>query len=107
MKHSFGVAIIATVLLVVASFSMSGSYYLGLQMASAQDDWRKEFDDICGKTGDSLSLSDEELKALIERSDKLKPLIEKLDESDRKVFLRRLQKCRDLFSFVLSSRKKE
>jgi hypothetical protein len=106
MKHSFGVAIIATVLLVVASFSMSGSH-LGLQMASAQDDWRKEFDDICGKTGDSLSLSDEELKALIERSDKLKPLIEKLDESDRKVFLRRLQKCRDLFSFVLSSRKKE
>ena len=106
MRHSFGLAIIAAVVLVVASFSISGSR-LGPQTASAQDDWRKEFDDICGKTSDSMSLSDEELKVLIERSDKLQPLIEKLDESDRKVFLRRLQKCRDLFSFVLSTRKKE
>jgi len=70
----------------------------------AQEDWRAEFDDLCSKTADSMQLSNEEVKTLIERCDKLKPRIEKLDESTKKVYLKRLAGCRNLFSFILDSR---
>lgn len=72
----------------------------------AQDDWKKEFEEVCSRTDDAMSLSKDELKALVARCDKLKPLIEKLDETEKKVYLRRLQLCRDLFSFVLESKEK-
>jgi uncharacterized protein CbrC (UPF0167 family) len=69
----------------------------------AQEDWKAEFDDICAKTADSMSLSKAEIKDLIARCDKLKPRIEKLDESTAKVYLKRLQMCKDLYVFVLES----
>ena len=73
----------------------------------AQDDWKNEFDDVCSKTQDAMIFSPDELRNLIARCDKLKPLIEKLDETQRKVFLKRLQLCRDLFLFVLESKEKK
>jgi hypothetical protein len=76
-------------------------------IAHAQEDWRKEFDDVCSKTQDAMVISSEELKNLVDRCDRLKPRIEKLDESQRKVFLKRLQMCRDLYFFVLESREKK
>ncbi len=75
-----------------------------VSIASAQGDWKADFADICSKTQDPLSLSKEEIKGLIERCDKLKPRIEALDESTAKVYLKRLQMCRDLFAFVLESK---
>lgn len=72
--------------------------------AQAQEDWRAEFDEICSKTTDSMQLPTEEVKSLIERCDKLKPRIEKLDESTRKVYLKRLDGCRNLFVFILDTR---
>jgi hypothetical protein len=76
-------------------------------VAHAQEDWKREFDDICAKTQDAMVFNPEELKSLINRCDKIRPLIEKLDETQRKVYLRRLQMCRDLFSFVLESKEKK
>jgi len=76
-------------------------------VAYAQTDWKAEFEAVCSKTQDSAALSPEELKNLIDRCDKLRPLIEKLDETQRKVYLRRLQMCRDLFAFVLESKEKK
>ena len=73
----------------------------------AQDDWKNEFNDVCSKTQDAMTLSSDELRNLIARCDKLKPLVEKLDETQRKVFLKRLQLCRDLFFFVLESKEKK
>jgi len=72
-------------------------------VAHAQDEWKAEFDAICGKTDDAAALTKTEVKGLIERCDKLKPRIEQLDESAKKVYLKRLQSCRDLFAFVLGS----
>ena len=72
-------------------------------VAHAEDEWRAEFDDICGRTSDAMALSKDEVKGLIERCDRLKPRIEKLDESTAKVYLKRLTMCRDLFVFVLES----
>jgi hypothetical protein len=77
-----------------------------LRSAYAQDDWKKEFEEICSRTDDAMSFTREELKSIITRCDSLKAVIEKLDESTRKVYLRRLQLCRDLFAFVLESKEK-
>lgn len=76
-------------------------------VAYAQDDWKTEFEAICSKTQDSAALSTDELNNLIDRCNKLRPRIEKLDETQRKVYLKRLQMCRDLFAFVLESKEKK
>jgi len=80
--------------------------YYGIRSAYAEEEWKKEFEAICSRTDDAMSFSKEELKTLVARCDALKSLIEKLDESARKVYLRRLQTCRDLFAFVLESKEK-
>jgi len=78
--------------------------FTGAAAAFAQGDWKSEFEDVCSKTQDAMTFSKEELNELVARCDKLKPLIEKLDESQRKVYLKRLQLCRNLFVFVLGSK---
>ncbi len=75
-----------------------------VRAANAQDDWRTEFDAVCAKTQDPMSLPPDELRQLVVRCDKLRPHIEKLDETQRKVYLRRLQMCQDLFAFVLQTK---
>jgi hypothetical protein len=82
-----------------------GFFRIGL--AHAQEDWKKEFDDVCSKTQDAMVLTSDELRSLVDRCDKLKPLVEKLDESQRKVYTKRLRSCRDLYFFVLESREKK
>jgi hypothetical protein len=78
-----------------------GSRFVNVAVA---EDWRAEFDDICSKTQDAMALSSDELRSLLARCDKLKPEIERLDPSVRKVYTRRLDACRALYRFVLDSR---
>jgi len=73
----------------------------------AEDDWKAEFEDICSKTNDAMTLTKEEINSLVSRCDKLKPRIEKIDETQKKVYLKRLQMCKDLFIFVLESKEKK
>jgi hypothetical protein len=73
----------------------------------AVDDWKKEFADICSKTESSMSLTSDELKALVARSDKLRTVIDSQDESTKKVYRKRLQLCRDLYDYVLKSREQD
>ncbi len=73
-------------------------------IAAAQEDWKADFEDICAKTQDAMALTKEELRSLVERCDRLRPRIEKLDESASKVYLKRLQMCRDLYAFALESK---
>ena len=94
----------------ISIFSLKGNpdhSCFGVGPVYAQDDWRKEFEDVCSRTQDAMVISSDELKNLVDRCDVLKPRIEKLDESQRKVFLKRLQLCRDLYFFVLESREKK
>jgi hypothetical protein len=79
---------------------------LAQHVVAAPADWKKEFEEVCAKTQDAMALPVEELKSLVSRCDKLKPQIEKLDETQRKVYSRRLQVCRDLYQFVVESREK-
>ena len=83
---------------------LSGGAFIAPAAASAQDDWKKEFEDICSKTQDSMSFTLDELKGLVDRCDALKPSIEKLDETQKKVYSKRLQMCRDLLVFVIESK---
>jgi hypothetical protein len=76
-------------------------------IADDRADWKNEFEDVCSKTQDAMALSADELRNLVARCDKLKPLIGKLDETQRKVYLKRLQLCRDLLFFVLESKEKK
>lgn len=72
--------------------------------ATAEELWKQELIDICSKTDEALSFSIDELKILLLRSEKLRPVIESLAETPRKVYLKRLQKCINLYSFVLESK---
>lgn len=74
---------------------------------AAQEDWKKEFEDVCAKTQDAMIFSQEELTVLVQRCDALEPKIEKLDDTQKRVYLRRLRQCRGLFVYVLDSNKKE
>ena len=77
------------------------------QADAEQKSWEKEFDEVCSKTQDALTFSEEELKDLIRRCDALLPQIEKLDESQKKVYLGRLRKCRGLYAYVLDAKANE
>jgi hypothetical protein len=81
------------------------SFYCG--SAYSQEDWRKEFDEICSKTENAMEFSVEELRSLVNRCDALKSRVEKLDEPQRKITLRRLQMCRDLYAFAFEMKEKK
>jgi hypothetical protein len=90
--------------LVVAGPTGPGA--LRLAAARAEEDWFAEFEAVCARTQDAMTISDEELRSLVARCDRLRPKIEGLDPSRRKVWSRRLQQCRELYQFVLDSRAK-
>lgn len=91
------------VLQLVCGIALSGNHSITLAM----DDWKTEFNAICGKTQNALAFSAAELNGLIARCDALKPRIEKLDDSqatERKVFLQRLKMCREFYAFALGAK---
>jgi hypothetical protein len=69
----------------------------------AQEEWKAERRS-CSKTEVAMTLSSEELKELIAGCDRLKPKIEAQEESTRKVYLRRLQMCRELYKYVIDAK---
>ena len=96
-------SIVVCAMLLVGPFAAGGSGLVGSGTAHSQD-WKAEFDDICAGANDPMALSAEDLKKLIARCDKLKPLIEGLDETQRRVYLKRLKMCRDVLAFALESK---
>lgn len=81
-----------------------GKPWIGPVSSFAQDGWKAEYDEVCSKTDLAMTLPREELSALIDRCDKLRPKIELEEETTRKIYLRRLQMCRDLYKFVLEAK---
>lgn len=75
------------------------------QSEKAQESWRPEFDELCSKTQDAMTLSDDQLGDFIRRCDALAPQIDKLDDSRKKVYSSRLRMCRGLYAYVLDSKK--
>lgn len=83
---------------------LSGPFLFGSSTSLAQEEWKAEFEAVCSKTDVEKALSLEELKGLIAGCDRLKPKIEAQEESTRKVYLRRLQMCRELYKYLLESK---
>lgn len=77
---------------------------LTVGVARAEDDWKKEFEAVCAQTDGAMSMTVEQLREYVARCEKIKPAIEALEPSPRKVFLKRLQLCRDLYKYVLDSK---
>jgi hypothetical protein len=80
---------------------------LSLPGAGADEDWRVAFDEACAQSNEAMALSVKELKVLIEKCDRIQSAIGTQDETVRKVFLKRLQMCRNLYVFVLETKVKE
>lgn len=80
----------------------------GLQLShAAETGWKAEFDAVCGQTDNAMNMGVEELKKALERCDRLKVQLEQLEPTPRKVYLKRLQMCRNLFDYMLESKQKE
>jgi hypothetical protein len=86
---------------------LTGPLPFGPSVSLAQEEWRAEFDAVCSKTDVAMSLAVGELKDLIERCVQLKARIKAQDESTRKVYLRRLQMCSDLYKYVLENKERD
>ena len=96
-------SIILTALVCSLVLEIGFGFHPAYSYADAQNDWKTEFEDICSKTDGAITQSKTEVKSLIDRCDALKPRIEKLEPSLAKVYMKRLQMCRDLLVFVLAS----
>ena len=96
------IAILLSVGVLFAAMPIDQKESLGVEVT--QEDWKREFDNICSKTQDAMEFSAGDLRNLIARCDALKPRIEKLAEPQRKVTLKRLQMCRDFYIYLLEAK---
>ena len=76
-------------------------------VAWGEEPWRSDFDDICAKTDQAMTLTLPELNLLLERCGALQKVIETQEESVRKVYLKRLQMCRNLYAYMVEFKKNE
>ena len=75
--------------------------------AASEKDWKVELEEVCAKTDVSMTLSVEELENLITRCGGLEKRIGEEDKVVRKIYLRRVKRCKDLFVYVLQSKSAE
>ena len=80
------------------------SLCMTLQSAFGAEAWRTDFDAVCAQSNEAMTLSVNELQTLIEKCDRLQKVIETQEETVRKVYLKRLQLCKNLYVFVLESK---
>ena len=106
-------AVVFVLLLVTgAPFSVlapahGGFFFRADRAFAGETTWKEDFDVCCGKTQDAMSLSPDELRALIKSCDELKVKVDALEGAAKKVAQKRLQMCRDLYSYVLDQKEKK
>ena len=72
--------------------------------AQAETDWadlKAEFDRICGEVAVAPTLSEAEIRLLIEDCRALREALLQSENPQAKVFLKRLQMCEDFFEYSL------
>jgi hypothetical protein len=75
-----------------------------LQPAFGATAWRDDFNEACSKTTEAMNLSSGELKGLLEKCDRVEKAIAAEEETVRKVYLKRVQMCRNLYRYVLDAK---
>lgn len=74
------------------------------------EEWRQDFNEICASTQEAEALAPEALGKLVSRCDALRNKIEQLGEernTERKVYLKRLDMCRGLYDYVLRMKEQQ
>ncbi|WP_224960459.1 hypothetical protein [Geomonas subterranea] len=71
------------------------------QPVRAEEAWQATFDDTCARSNQAMAMSVQELRDLLDRCDALRKVIETQEESVRKVYLKRLSLCRNLYAYML------
>lgn len=75
-----------------------------IQPVRGEEPWQETFEKTCSRSNEAMTLSVEELRALVESCNQLEKVIEKQEPSVRKVYLKRLQLCRNLYAYMLEYR---
>lgn len=70
-------------------------------------EWKEEFDLICAQTEIATSLSKEQLNELISDSDELLTRLAKLKDPWAKIYIRRLEKCREFYRYTIDWQESE
>ncbi len=77
----------------------------GLSLAgvcnSASTTWKEEFERICRQTQTASSLSAEQLQQLVDASDTLLEQLAHIGNPQGKVYVFRLENCRNFFVYLL------
>lgn len=71
-------------------------------------EWNQEFAEVCGKTHNAMAYSVGELENFIQRCEKLQKSLKELEEkqeTEKKIYGKRLKMCRDLYVFALNQKK--
>lgn len=86
---------------------LTALFLLGLLQGTGRgaEAWRESFGETCAKTSEAMTLSVDELNALLQKCDLIQKVVETQEESVRKVFTKRLQQCRNLYAYVLEYKK--
>lgn len=88
---------------------MTAVLFLCLQqgVARGEEAWRTGFEEACAQSNQAMTLSVQDLNALVEKCDALEKVIGTQEASVRKVYLKRLQMCRNLYLYVLDYKKNQ
>lgn len=72
-----------------------------VQPVCAEEAWQATFDETCSKSNQAMTMSVQELRDLIVKCDELQKVIETQEATVRKVYLKRLALCRNLYAYML------
>ena len=75
------------------------------QTAQGEEPWLTSFEQTCSRTGEAMTLTVDELRALVDKCAELQKIIEVQEPSVRKVYLKRLQLCQNLYAYMLEYKK--
>lgn len=90
-------------LLIVLSLILAGSPLLASEAGSTPA-WQASFDEVCAGTTNAMTLSAEELDALLGRCVALEVEIAQLDPTRAKIYGKRLDLACNLYRFVLQEK---
>lgn len=75
--------------------------------APASEEWKTEYEEVCGKTDLLGDMPPDALQHLLTRAEKLAASIPAQNETARKVTAKRLKACRDMIQFMLDAKMEE
>jgi hypothetical protein len=70
-----------------------------------EESWKKEYNKICGKRHEAVSLSEEDLVNRVRQCNDMLNTIEESDYPRKKIFIFRFEKCRNFYQYLMDAKK--